>query len=92
MAAEDERLKVLVPGVPALAWLVFLVERIAERLSSVVLATAWYDEDEVTNVELAAFELEVVLTANGGVGMEDEVLNASDAVVVASTVVLEVVP
>lgn len=43
-------------------------------------------------MELAAFELEVVFIANGGAGMEDEVLIASDVVVVASTVILEVVP
>jgi len=57
-----------------------------------VLATYREDEDIVTDVELAAFELEVVLATNGGAGTEEEVIVSVGADGLASAVVLKVVP
>lgn len=94
MADDDEKDMVLVRVAPFAALLfVLLEERLAPRLVLDELATRWKYEDRATNVELATFELDVVLTMDVAVEIsEEEEVSEAELDALVSTVVLEVVP
>jgi len=90
--AEDEDDKVPTADPAALGLFVTLDERLAVRTLLVVFNTDEEDEDTVAVVEMLVFELKVVFIVSGGMGMEEDVVNSVAEVVLASGVILEVVP